>query len=72
MKIEDYKEAFEILAEYQPDAGPQPVHPQHEKVRIFVDPGEVPDGEIERLEELGVHAEPSHTVEGPPHFYIFT
>ena len=69
MTITDYKEAFEILAEYQPDAGPQPVYPKHEEIRIFVDPDDVPEKDIERLEELGFHAD-SESV--PPRFYVFT
>lgn len=70
MTIADYKEAFDILAEYEQDASPCPVYPEHEQILVHVDPNDIPEEDVERLKELGLHATFEHT-EIPPHFFIF-
>jgi len=70
MTISDYKEEFDIFNGHAPDVGPEPVHPSHEKLQIFVGPGELSKKHVERLEELGFHAAP--VGEPEPHFYVFT
>lgn len=69
MTVADYNRAFSILVEYQPDAGPEAMRPGHEEMRVFVDPGIVSDGDVERLEELGFHPSPNAEF---PHFYVLT
>jgi len=71
MTIADYEEAFSILAKYdEPNKGPQPVYPSHEKLEIYVDPEKVSDEDIQRLEELRFYEDPDGLPE--PHFYVFT
>lgn len=68
MTIKEWSEALNIMYDADPDCGPEPLYPRHEEIEVFVDPADVPDEDIERLEELGFYPQPT----GPtPHFNVF-
>lgn len=66
--LKEWSEGIDILADVEPDAGPEVMYPRHEEIQIFVDPADVSEEDTERLDELGFYADPNAH---PPRFNVF-
>ena len=67
--FDEWAEALSIINEHCECDHAEPLHPMHEKIIVHGDPANVPEEDLERLEELHFHAAPDRN---PPHFYVFT
>lgn len=66
-KPSELAEAFEIFSKYSDDA--YPLHAEHDKISVHINPDEVEEEDRERLEKIGFHANQNS---GIPDFYYFT
>jgi len=66
-KPSELAEAFEIFAKYSDEK--YPLHAEHDKISVHVNPKDVDQEDEERLEEIGFHANKGS---GIPDFYYFT
>jgi len=64
---EKLAEAFKIFAKYSDES--YPVCASHEEIKVWVNPEEVTQEDIETLENIGFHKKPKSET---PHFYYFT
>jgi hypothetical protein len=66
--MEEWSEGLDIISSVEPDASPEPLYPTHERIDVHADPADFTEEQVERLEELGFHADPDNY---PPLFYVF-
>lgn len=65
---EELAEAFQIFAKYTDEN--YVLHAEHDEINVSVNPNDVNEEDLERLDEIGFYSKTEGYPE--PHFYYFT